>query len=117
MRRIHLACKEFNFEEGTPVDPKQLVQRFCTALDLGHSVVRESCHVLDKLRAQTLLVGRQPTTVAAAAVLFSMQLPPEEERRYASELHRVSHMAGATIIHALRLMQARKHELSLPLCE
>jgi transcription initiation factor TFIIB len=65
--------------ELKPVDPKQFVPRFASALDLTEEVQAKATEIIDVSAEQGLLSGKSPTGFAAAAIYAASLLCNEKK--------------------------------------
>ncbi|WP_224269338.1 transcription initiation factor IIB [Haloprofundus salinisoli] len=65
--------------ELKPVDPKQFVPRFASALDLSEEVQAKATEIIDVSAEQGLLSGKSPTGFAAAAIYAASLLCNEKK--------------------------------------
>ncbi|WP_224447498.1 transcription initiation factor IIB [Haloprofundus salilacus] len=65
--------------ELEPVDPKQYVPRFASALDLSEEVQGKANEIIDETAEQGLLSGKSPTGFAAAAIYAASLLCNEKK--------------------------------------
>ncbi|KTG09728.1 transcription initiation factor IIB 3 [Haloprofundus marisrubri] len=65
--------------ELEPVDPKQYVPRFASALDLSEEVQGKANEIIDETAEQGLLSGKSPTGYAAAAIYAASLLCNEKK--------------------------------------
>lgn len=79
------------------VDPIQLLERFVSELKLEYHVVPATTHVIEtakKLRLQ--FEGRDPSTIAGAAILLITSIKPEDSRSV-EDISRVTGVTAHTI--------------------
>jgi transcription initiation factor TFIIB len=81
--------------EMQPVDPRQFLPRFCSALDLDGDVRQRAVEVLDVATEEGLLSGKSPTGLAGAAI-YVAALDCNEKRTQA-EVADVADVTEVTI--------------------
>lgn len=81
--------------EMKPVDPKEYVPRFCSALDLSEEVQSKSREIIDTTAEQGLLSGKSPTGYAAAAIYAASLLCNEKKAQ--REIADVAQVTEVTI--------------------
>ncbi|MDG5820811.1 transcription initiation factor IIB [Natronococcus sp. A-GB7] len=81
--------------EMKPVDPKEYVPRFCSALDLSEEVQSKAREIIDTTAEQGLLSGKSPTGYAAAAIYAASLLCNEKKTQ--REIAGVAQVTEVTI--------------------
>ncbi|WP_227378839.1 transcription initiation factor IIB [Haladaptatus halobius] len=81
--------------EIQPVDPKQYVPRFCSALGSSDAVKAKTNEILDITTSQGLLSGKSPTGYAAAAIYAASLLCDEQQTQ--REIAAVAQVTEVTI--------------------
>lgn len=81
--------------EIQPVNPKQYVPRFCSALGSSDAVEAKTNEILDNSLAQGLLSGKSPTGYAAAAIYAATLLCDEQQTQ--REIAAVAQVTEVTI--------------------
>lgn len=91
------------------VDSGDFMSRFCSRLTLSIEVQRVATHIAAKARELSITDGRNPTSIAAAAIYMASQASdtPKSQR----DISEVAGCAESTIRHSYRLMLSRAAEL------
>lgn len=91
------------------VDSSDFMSRFCSNLNLPIEVQRIATHIATVARERSLTDGRNPTSVAAAAIYMASQA--SDEKRSPREISEVAGCAESTIRHSYRIMLSKAKEL------
>ena len=101
--------------EMEPVDPKEFIPRFCSALNLPESVREKANEVIDATVEEGVHVGKSPTAIAAGAIYTGSVIC--DEKRIQREIADVALVSTATVrnhyheqIEALGLMGSQERE-------
>ena len=60
-----------------PLDPPRYCQNFCTKLGLPNEVSNAAYKIAENIKERRLLDGRNPRTIASAAIYIAIQLSPD----------------------------------------
>lgn len=91
------------------VDSGDFMSRFCSNLNLSVEVQRIATHIAAMAKEKSITDGRNPTSIAAAAIYMASQL--SDTKRSQREISEVAGCADSTIKHSYRLMLSRAAEL------
>lgn len=91
------------------VDSGDFMSRFCSRLTLPIEVQRIATHIAQKARELSITDGRNPTSIAAAAIYMASQASDTPKSQ--KDISEVAGCAESTIRHSYRLMLARAPEL------
>lgn len=91
------------------VDSSDFCSRFCSNLSLPIEVQRVATHIAEVAKEKSITDGRNPTSVAAAAIYMASQA--SDSKRTQKEISEVAGCAESTIKHSYRLMLGRAEEL------
>lgn len=101
-----------NLELNMHVNSADFLSRFCSSLDLPVEVQRVATHIAAVAREKSITDGRNPTSIAAAAIYMASQA--SDTKRSQREISEVAGCADSTIKHSYRLMLDRAAELIPP---
>lgn len=94
VQKLHLFTRQ-NLSQR--VDPAQLLERFVSELKLDYHVVTTAIRVIETARKLRLpLEGRDPSTIAGAAILLSTSIKPGDQRPL-EDIARVTGVTAQTI--------------------
>lgn len=91
------------------VDSADFMSRFCSNLGLPVEVQRVATHIAAVAREQSITDGRNPTSIAAAAIYMASQA--SDTKKSQKEISEVAGCAESTIKHSYRLMISRAADL------
>lgn len=91
------------------VDSEDFVLRFCSNLDLPIEVQRVASHIALVAKEKSITDGRNPTSVAAAAIYMATQV--SDSKKSQKEICEVAGCAESTLKHSYRLMLGKASEL------
>lgn len=91
------------------VDSGDFMSRFCSNLSLPREVQRVATHIAAVAREKSITDGRNPTSIAAAAIYMASQV--SDTKKSQREISEVAGCAESTIKHSYRLMLSRAAEL------
>lgn len=91
------------------VDSGDFMSRFCSNLGLPREVQRVATHIAAVAREKSITDGRNPTSIAAAAIYMASQV--SDTKKSQKEISEVAGCAESTIKHSYRLMLSRAAEL------
>lgn len=91
------------------VDSADFMSRFCSRLGLPPPVQRVATHIAAKARELSITDGRNPISIAAAAIYMASQASDEPKSQ--KDISEVAGCAESTIRHSYRLMLARATDL------
>lgn len=91
------------------VDSGDFMSRFCSNLSLSVEVQKIATHIAAMAKEKSITDGRNPTSIAAAAIYMASQL--SDTKRSQREISEVAGCADSTIKHSYRLMLSRAAEL------
>ena len=89
-RTFRAIAKELRISVA-PSSPVDYIPRFCSILDLPHTVQAESISLLQRAESQDLTAGRGPTGIAAASVYLASKIKGFEKTQ-----REISEAAGVT---------------------
>lgn len=98
-----------NQELSMHVDSGDFMSRFCSNLDLPIEVQRLATHIAASAREKSITDGRNPTSIAAAAIYMASQA--SDTKKSQKEISEVAGCAESTIKHSYRLMLSKAKEL------
>lgn len=99
-------------ESGNIKSPVQYALRFATRLAFTPELMNQVEKVSDKLVENGILAGKNPKSIAGAAVFFVSQINPRFICSF-SEVAEVAHMAEATIKSAYKEVEKYKEDLKM----
>ncbi|KAL5012463.1 hypothetical protein ScPMuIL_011014 [Solemya velum] len=85
------------------------MSRFCSNLNLPHSVQKAATSIAKKAVEKDLVPGRSPVSVAAAAIYMASQA--SEHRKSQKEIGDIAGVAEVTIRQSYKLMYPKAHDL------
>lgn len=101
---------DYSHQEGLQhVDSADFVSRFCSRLNLPREVITVANHIVNVARDRSITDGRNPTSVAAAAIYMASQV--SDTKKSQREISGVAGCAESTIKQSYRLMLSRAAEL------
>lgn len=96
-------------EVSMHVDSSDFLSRFCSRLELSIEVQRIATHIATEAKELSITDGRNPTSIAAAAIYMASQVSDEPKSQ--KEISEIAGCAESTIRHSYRLMLSRASEL------